>query len=113
MYRGWPFSCLPRLEWLQIEISSDCTANCFYCPRTVYKDRWLTQHMEESLFRRLLPAFKKIRFVHLQGWGDPFTHPQFFDFARLAKHAGCQVGTTHQRYAAQRADMRTVSRRTH
>lgn len=94
MYRGWPFSCLPRLEWLQIEISSDCTANCFYCPRTVYKDRWLTQHMEESLFRRLLPAFKKIRFVHLQGWGDPFTHPQFFDFARLAKHAGCQVGTT-------------------
>jgi len=91
---GWPFPCLPRLDWLQIEISSDCTANCCYCPRTVYQDRWLTRHMEEGLFRRLLPVFKKTRLVHLQGWGDPFTHPQFFHFARLAKGAGCQVGTT-------------------
>lgn len=94
MHWGWPFPCLPRLEWLQVEISSDCTANCFYCPRTVYKGRWLTKHMEERLFLRLLPAFKKTRLVHLQGWGDPFTHPQFFQFARLAKNCGCQVGTT-------------------
>lgn len=94
MYWGWPFARLPRLDWLQVEISSDCSANCFYCPRTVYRDRWLTRHMEESLFRRLLPIFKKTRLIHLQGWGDPFTHPQFFDFARLAKQAGCQVGTT-------------------
>jgi MoaA/NifB/PqqE/SkfB family radical SAM enzyme len=50
--------------------------------------------MEESLFRRLLPVFKKTSLVHLQGWGDPFTHTQFFHFARLAKLAGCQVGTT-------------------
>ena len=91
---GWPFSFLPRLDWLQVEISTDCTATCCYCPRTVYKDRWLTRHMEESLYRRLLPVFKKTRLVHLQGWGDPFTHPQFFHFARLAKRAGCQVGTT-------------------
>lgn len=90
----WLFSCLPRLDWLQVEISSDCTANCFYCPRTVYKNQWLSQHMEESLFCRLLPVFKKTHRVHLQGWGDPFTHPQFFHFARLAKSAGCQVGTT-------------------
>lgn len=91
---GWLFARLPRMDWLQIEISTDCTAACCYCPRTVYQDRWLTRHMEEGLYRRLLPVFKKTRLVHLQGWGDPFTHPQFFHFARLAKRAGCQVGTT-------------------
>lgn len=60
----------------------------------MYKDRWHSQHMEESLFLSLLPVFKNTRLVHLQGWGDPFTHPNFFHFARLAKSAGCQVGTT-------------------
>lgn len=91
---GWPLARLPRLDWLQVEISTDCTAHCCYCPRTVHQERWRSLHMEEKLYRSLLPVFKKTRLVHLQGWGDPFTHPRFFDFARLAKSAGCQVGTT-------------------
>ncbi|WP_319586020.1 radical SAM protein [uncultured Desulfobulbus sp.] len=90
----WPFSFSPQLDWLQVEISTHCTAACFYCPRTLYKIQWLNHHMDEELFRRLLPVFRKTRLVHLQGWGDPFTHPKFFHFARLAKSAGCQVGTT-------------------
>lgn len=90
----WPFTFSPQLDWLQVEISTHCTAACFYCPRTLYKNRWLNHHMDEELFRRLLPVFKKTRLVHLQGWGDPFTHPQFFHFARLARRAGCEVGTT-------------------
>ena len=94
MHWRWLFPCSPQLEWPQVPINSDCTATCFYCPRTVYKDRWLTKHLEESLFHRLQPVFKETRLVHLQGWGEPFTNPQFFHFTRLAKNVGCQVGTT-------------------
>ena len=90
----WPFSFPPKLDWLQVEISSYCTAACLYCPRTIYEDKWQNRHMDEALFRRLLPVFRKTRMVHLQGWGEPFTHPRFFDFVRLAKDAGCLVGTT-------------------
>ena len=34
------------------------------------------------------------RLVFLQGWGEPFTHPQFFEMLKIAKQAGCRVGTT-------------------
>jgi MoaA/NifB/PqqE/SkfB family radical SAM enzyme len=46
------------------------------------------------LFRKIAPAFDKTKLVYLQGWGEPFTHPQFVDFLRLAKRTGCRVGTT-------------------
>lgn len=45
-------------------------------------------------FLNLVPAFRTTRLVYLQGWGEPFTHPQFFEMVRLAKKAGCMVGTT-------------------
>jgi MoaA/NifB/PqqE/SkfB family radical SAM enzyme len=41
-----------------------------------------------------MPAFRKTNLVYLQGWGEPFTHPQFFEMLKLAKQAGCEVGTT-------------------
>ena len=36
----WPFSTPPRLDWLQVEISTFCNAACVYCPRTLYACRW-------------------------------------------------------------------------
>jgi MoaA/NifB/PqqE/SkfB family radical SAM enzyme len=47
-----------------------------------------------ELFLKIVPAFRKTKLVFLQGWGEPFTHPDFCDFLRLAKKAGCMVGTT-------------------
>jgi MoaA/NifB/PqqE/SkfB family radical SAM enzyme len=32
--------------------------------------------------------------VHLQGWGEPLLHKQFFDIVTRLKKAGCKVGTT-------------------
>lgn len=42
----------------------------------------------------LAQAFRRSRLVHLQGWGEPFLHPRFFEMAAAAKAAGCEVGTT-------------------
>jgi MoaA/NifB/PqqE/SkfB family radical SAM enzyme len=47
-----------------------------------------------AAFRKLLPFFKKTKLAHLQGWGEPLLHPDFFTMAALAKDAGCRVGTT-------------------
>jgi MoaA/NifB/PqqE/SkfB family radical SAM enzyme len=47
-----------------------------------------------ELFQNLLPSFARTNLIHLQGWGEPFTHPRFFDMLRMAKKAGCMVGTT-------------------
>lgn len=84
----------PRWDWIQVEVTTCCNASCFYCPHTVYRDRWPNRHLALESFRKLLPAFSQAGLVYLQGWGEPFLNPDFFAMAALAKDAGCRVGTT-------------------
>ena len=84
----------PDLDWIQVEISTECNGRCVYCPRTAYRTGWQKRLLPLDLFKKIIPAFTRTKLVHLQGWGEPFIHPQFFDFLRLAKGAGCRVGTT-------------------
>ena len=96
--------CSPRLDWLQLAVTSHCNASCAYCPHTIfrgctlwhcpYRRHWQSRHLPLSTFQRLLPDLKKINLVYLQGWGEPFLNPDFFTFVSLAKQAGCRVGTT-------------------
>lgn len=95
MLREWFSSFFsPSLDWIQVEVTSYCNADCFYCPRSVYRDAWLNRNLSLGIFEYLIPAFKKTRLVFLQGWGEPFLNPDFFTMVRMAKEAGCKVGTT-------------------
>ncbi len=84
----------PRFDWIQVEVTSDCPAACCYCPRTAYRDIWQNRYLPLESFKRLQSAFALSRMVHLQGWGEPFLHPEFFTMTAIAKAAGCRVGTT-------------------
>lgn len=84
----------PSLDWVQVEVSSYCNAECIYCPHTVYRKKWQNRYLPINAFRSLESAFRKANLAYLQGWGEPFTHPQFFEMLKLAKKAGCRVGTT-------------------
>lgn len=84
----------PYLDWIQVEISSYCNASCIYCPHTIYRGNWQNKYLSIEYFRNLIPAFRKASLVYLQGWGEPFTHPRFFEMLEIAKAAGCKVGTT-------------------
>lgn len=50
--------------------------------------------MEAQTFAALWPLMRQSGRVHLQGWGEPFLHPRFMDFAQTAIRAGCRVSTT-------------------
>ena len=78
----------------QVEVSSACMGKCDYCPHTTQAETWRTRHMSPEIFAGLWPLFKLCQRVHLQGWGEPLLHPRFFEFAHLAKKAGCHVSTT-------------------
>ena len=84
----------PVLDWIQVEATSHCNSSCVYCPRSLYGKAWPGRHMPLDAFRRLLPYLGKIRYVHLQGWGEPFLSPDFFEMIRLSRMSGCRVGTT-------------------
>jgi MoaA/NifB/PqqE/SkfB family radical SAM enzyme len=84
----------PQLDWIQVEISSYCNASCIYCPHCAYRTSWQNRFLPLGAFRILVPAFSNTHLVYLQGWGEPFTHPQFFEMLQIAKKAGCRVGTT-------------------
>jgi MoaA/NifB/PqqE/SkfB family radical SAM enzyme len=84
----------PALDWIQVEITSHCNGDCVYCPHSAYRANWADRYLSLEAFQKLVPAFKKTAYVHLQGWGEPFVHPDFFEMAATAKKAGCAVGTT-------------------
>lgn len=88
--RGWgrPW------DWVQVEVSSRCNARCLYCPHATLAPHWQGRLMDLDTFRRFLPALKRARLVHLQGWGEPLLNPDFWSMLRLARGQGCRVGTT-------------------
>jgi MoaA/NifB/PqqE/SkfB family radical SAM enzyme len=89
----WDLQRMPMLDWIQVEVTSRCNASCLYCPRTAYGNRWSDRDLSQDLFRALLPFFATTRLVHLQGWGEPLLHRDFFDMIGLARKAGCRVST--------------------
>ncbi len=83
----------PRLDCLQVEVSSRCPGHCRYCPRSL-PGTGTGMDMSMAVFARLAPLFACAQRAHLQGWGEPFLNPHFFAMARMARDAGCRVSTT-------------------
>jgi MoaA/NifB/PqqE/SkfB family radical SAM enzyme len=81
-------------DWIQVEVTSRCNAACWYCPRTCYEQQWLNRTMSMDTFKLVVPALSKTALTYLQGWGEPLLHPDLAAMVRLAKRAGCTVGTT-------------------
>ncbi len=85
---------MPRLDWMQIEVTTRCNALCHYCPRTAYRNCWDNRDLSLETFKVLLPVIADTKMVHLQGWGESFLHPTLFEMIALAKKTDCKVGTT-------------------
>jgi MoaA/NifB/PqqE/SkfB family radical SAM enzyme len=82
------------LACVLVEVRSVCTARWGYCPQRADAGRWKARHMDAETFAALWPLLRRSARVHLQGWGEPFLHPRFFDFTAFARKAGCAVSST-------------------
>jgi MoaA/NifB/PqqE/SkfB family radical SAM enzyme len=97
-WKDWLFR--PTFDWVQVEINTDCDSACVYCPRTVLGKAWPQRRMSMETFVSILPGkapFDVERaptLIHLQGWGEPFRHPNFLDMVAHAKRGGYRVSTT-------------------
>jgi radical SAM protein with 4Fe4S-binding SPASM domain len=75
---------------LVIENTTYCNLRCQHCWRTnVVKQ---PRHMPFDLFKRIIDEVRPKK-VNIIGNGEPFMHPQIFDFLKYAKQKGCIVYT--------------------
>ena len=81
----------PELDWVQVEITSHCNANCIYCPNHLIAPK---QHMPFDLFKHLLPYLVYTDLVYLQGWGEPLLNTAIFEMISACKKKGKRVGFT-------------------
>ncbi len=98
----------PRLDWVQIEVTSHCNAACIYCPHTVIKERRQNGHFPLTLFRDLLPSLGHTNMVFLQGWGEPLLHPDLFEMVRLCKNEQKIVGFTTNGLLLNKKNIHTI-----
>lgn len=99
-------------EAFQIEVTSRCNLKCVMCPVTVLADRWPSLDMSWQTFERIAAAFDRVKWVYLQGWGEPLLHRRLLDMVERAKGAGCEVGfTTNGTRLTQEAGRRLLDRR--
>ncbi len=84
----------PKLDWIQVGVTTECNAACIYCPHPMFKKHGRSRHMSMQDFSALAPAFARSELVYLQGWGEPMLHPEFMSMIELVKKKGAQVGAT-------------------
>lgn len=85
---------LPR--FLQIEPVGECNLRCLMCPiqfRREGRPYGPPAFMDFELFCELVEQFDDLEHLHLQGLGEPFMHPRFFDMVRFASARGVRVST--------------------
>lgn len=56
------------------------------CPRTIFKDKWISQDMDMKLFTKMIREINhELELIYLQGWGEPLLHPNLIDMIKYTK----------------------------
>ncbi len=72
---------------LQIEPTTRCNFTCKFCA-----GRHMAQgDLSFENFKRILDQLPTLRYIHLQGEGEPLLNPEFFSMARYAREKGLVI----------------------
>ncbi len=85
---------LSNPDYLQIEPTTSCNLSCTHCGlQSAWKEiRDRAAYMPRDTFLRLAPFLRTARLVILQGWGEPFLHPDLLLMVESCKSHGAMVG---------------------
>jgi len=87
--------CEDTIQLIQLETTSRCTLNCATCLKAEYHNSWQEREMGRRLFDCILSEIKAFKpLVHLQGWGDPLSHPEILFYIQQLKAEGLTVNFT-------------------
>ena len=83
------------LNKLYVEITTTCNLDCVMCVRRVWDEP--IGIMPRAAFADLMDQVRRLDApptIHLSGFGEPTTHPDFLDLVRMAKETGAAVEMT-------------------
>ncbi|NDJ77289.1 MAG: radical SAM protein [Chloroflexi bacterium] len=83
------------LTKLYIEITTHCNLDCQMCVRRAWNQP--IGHMLANTYRGLIDGLRDFPTpptVHLGGYGEPMSHPEFLDVVEMAKTVGARVEVT-------------------
>ena len=86
---------LDPLNKLYVEVTTTCNLDCVMCVRRVWDEPIGT--MPRAEFAALMEQVREFDAppaIHLSGFGEPMTHPDFLDLVRMAKDTGATVEMT-------------------
>jgi len=75
-----------RRTFIQIEISTRCNYQCFYCVGRDMPQRYMTWELFTTILER--ESKHPIERISLQGEGEPMMHPRFWDMVDAIKSQG-------------------------
>ncbi|SDN60991.1 Radical SAM superfamily enzyme, MoaA/NifB/PqqE/SkfB family [Desulfonauticus submarinus] len=84
----------PVFSWIQVEITSNCNAQCTYCPHTILKPYWIKRDIPLNILEALNPLLRNVELVYLQGWGEPLLYPNLLEMISYLKNKKIKVGLT-------------------
>jgi len=80
----------PFYAW-QIELTTKCPLKCRMCIREGL-ELWNDRTMDIEDFRKLVPYFRKIKHIILEGWGESLLYKDLIEAIQLVKTTGAHVG---------------------
>ena len=81
----------PSLDWIQLEITTKCNAQCIYCPHLYFSE---TKDMSMETFYGIASCLNNTNLVYLQGWGEPLLNHDIFRMIEFCKMNNKLVGFT-------------------
>ena len=81
----------PALDWIQLEITTKCNAQCIYCPHLYFSE---TKDMPVETFYGIASCLNNTNLVYLQGWGEPLLNDDIFRMIEFCKMNNKLVGFT-------------------
>ncbi len=79
---------LDALTHLQLDPTSQCDLTCVYCVGR----HWKQAKADLGQIERMCEAAAPLRYVHLQGEGEPFVHRDFLAMVERVRATGAEVG---------------------
>lgn len=83
------------LTKLYVEITTACNLDCQMCVRRSWREP--IGHMPLALFSNLMEQISQLAApptIHLSGYGEPMSHPDFLEIVRRARATGAPVEMT-------------------